>query len=136
MATTPKEHRGSAPPGGTGRVGGDATPRGVWLLVGTIACAKLATFGVVLWAAAGPEAGVLIGVSLPPWLMAGALLMAAPVLFRIRLRRVRARRDRLHRAEWLLPEPKAAEARRVRRALRPLGSLWTLARGRPGIEPS
>lgn len=136
MATTPIGQRGSAPLGGTVSTSGDATPRGVWLLVGTIACAKLATFGVVLWAAAGPEAGVLIGVSLPPWLLAAALLLAAPVLFRLRLRRVRARRDRLRRAEWLLPEPAVAEAQRVRRAFRPLGSLWSLARGRPGIESS
>lgn len=87
----------------------EGTPRGVWLLIGTIAAAKLTTLGIVVWASRTPETGVLIGVTLPPWLLATTLLLAGPVLFRLRLRRVRARRARLHRAEWMLPEPVAEE---------------------------
>lgn len=96
----------------------EGMPRGVWLLVGTIAAAKLATLGIVVWASRTPETGVLIGVTLPPWLLAAAVLLAGPVLFRLRLRRVRARRAQLRRAEWLLPEPVGEDLDRPRTRFR------------------
>lgn len=122
MATTPAVRHGPPSAGGGRDAEGGGTPRGVWLLVGTIAGAKLATFGVVVWAARAPEAGLLIGVTLPPWLLAAVLLLAGPLLFRLRLHRVRARRARLHRAEWLLPEPAAADLGRWRPRFRPHGT--------------
>jgi len=96
----------------------EGMPRGVGLLVGTIAAAKLATLGIVVWASRTPETGVLIGVTLPPWLLAAAVLLAGPVLFRLRLRRVRARRAQLRRAEWLLPEPVGKDRDRPRTRFR------------------
>lgn len=97
---------------------GEGTTRGVWLLVGTIAVAKLATLGIMLWASRTPETGVLIGVTLPPWLLAAAVLLAGPVLFRLRLRRIRARRAQLRRAEWLLREPVVGDLDRVPKRFR------------------
>ncbi len=84
-------------------VGPEVTPRAVWLLVGTIAVAKLTTLAVFVWASGSRETLALIGATLPQWLLAAAALLAGPVLFRLRLRRVRARRERLRRAEWMLP---------------------------------
>ena len=83
----------------------EVTPRAVWMLVGTIAAAKLTTLAVIVWASGSRETLALILATLPPWLLAAVALLAGPMLFRLRLRRVRARRERLRRAEWMLPMP-------------------------------
>jgi hypothetical protein len=80
----------------------DETPRGVWLLLGAIAAAKLSTLGVVLWLSWSPEAGVLAAATVWHWLPVAAVLLSGPILFRWRLRRVRARREALRRAEWMV----------------------------------
>jgi len=91
---------GSLVPGATG----DGLPRGVWLLVGAIAAAKLGTLAVVLWFSWSPETGLLAAATLWHWLPVAAVLLSGPVLFRWRLRRVRARREALRRAEWMVGE--------------------------------
>lgn len=77
-------------------------PRGVWVLLGAIAAAKLSTLAVVLWLSWSPEAGLLAALVTWHWLPVAAVLLSGPVLFRVRLRRVRARRDALRRAEWMV----------------------------------
>ena len=109
-------------------VGPEVTPRAVWLLVGTIAAAKLTTLAVIVWASGSRETLALIGATLPPWLLAAAALLAGPVLFRLRLRRVRAQRERLRRAEWMLP-PAEQRSRAFRRAGRPRPGAATLPPG-------
>ncbi len=106
-APTPDRKQPVRPPPADGF--GDGPPRGVWLLLGAIAGAKLATLTVVLWLSWSPEAGLLAAVTVWHWLPLAAALLAGPVLFRVRLRRVRARREALRRAEWLLPETAGAE---------------------------
>ena len=87
-----------------------------WLLVGTVAGAKLATILVVVWLAWSPEAGLLVAVTSWAWVVLGAALLAGPVAWRVRLRRVRARRAALLRAEWMVEgdgrlRPRAPEPR-------------------------
>jgi hypothetical protein len=89
----------------------DATPRAVWLLLGTIAAAKLGTVVVVLWLSHSLPALALVGATVWFWLPVAAALLAGPLLFRRRLRRVRARREALRRAEWMLDDPRPAPAR-------------------------
>jgi hypothetical protein len=100
-----------------GRVGSEGMPRAVWLLVGTIAAAKVTTLAVIVWASGSRETLGLIVATLPPWLLAAGALLAGPLLFRLRLRRVRARRERLRRAEWMLP-PAEHRPRALGRAAR------------------
>ncbi|MER3439030.1 MAG: hypothetical protein C4346_16375 [Chloroflexota bacterium] len=75
---------------------------GVWLLIWTIYGAKLATLVLVLWAAHDGQAFTLVIATTWPWLVLAAALGAGPLLFHIRLRRVRARREQLRQAEWSL----------------------------------
>src|SRR5215207_7606518 len=75
---------------------------GVWALLWTILVAKLATILLVVWAAHSFEAGALIGATMLPWFAAAVVICASPFLFRYRLRRVRAKRDRLRQAEWMV----------------------------------
>ena len=88
----------------------DEGPGSVWLLLGTILAAKLATVLVVLWLAWSPEAGALVAATLWFWLPVAAALLASPALFRWRLRRVRAKRAALVAAEWAVEEDGAAPA--------------------------
>ena len=95
------------PPGGDG--GADAeqvvtTTRYVWLLLGSIAFAKLGTILIIVWASRPGEVAALVTATTWHWLPIAGALLAGPILFRVRLRRVRAKREALRRAEWMLPE--------------------------------
>ena len=74
----------------------------MWLMLGAIGGAKLGAIAVVVWSSRSTEAGVLVGVTTWYWLVVAAALLAGPLLFRLRLRRARAKREALRRAEWLL----------------------------------
>ena len=87
------------------------TPRGVWLLLGAIGGAKLGTIVIILWASRATDIAPLVAVTTWYWLVVAAVLVASPVLFRVRLRRVRAKRERLRRAEWMLLEEPAPPPR-------------------------
>ena len=80
------------------------TTRGVWLLLGSIAGAKLGTVLVIVAASRSAEVLPLVTATIWYWLPVAGALLAGPILFRLRLRRVRAKRDRLRRAEWMLPD--------------------------------
>ncbi len=71
-----------------------------FLLVGTIVAAKLATIVVILAMGRSAEAGALVAATTWHWAIVLAALVAAPVAYAVRLRRVRARRAELLRAEW------------------------------------
>lgn len=81
------------------------TPGNVWLLIWTIYLAKLATIVLVIWIARDYQATALIAVTTLPWLVLAVALGCGPLFFHLRLRRVRARREHLRRAEWLLSSP-------------------------------
>lgn len=84
-------------------------------LVLTLLGAKLATIAIVLWMAWTPEAGLLVAVTTWYWLVVLAALVAGPVLFAVRLRRLRGRREQLRRAEWMVEDAPAREPARPRR---------------------
>jgi hypothetical protein len=77
---------------------------GVWTLIWTLVTMKILTIVIVVVAARRAEAGALFAVITWHWLVVLGALLAAPVLFRYRLRRVRGRRDDLMRAEWMVED--------------------------------
>ena len=77
---------------------------GAWTLVWTLVVMKVVTIVVVILAARQTEAGTLFAIITWHWLVALGALLAAPVLYRVRLRRVRARRTALLRSEWMVDE--------------------------------
>ena len=75
----------------------------VWAFVWTLFVFKIATVAVIFWAAGGSkEAGILLSVTTWYYLAIPLAAISAPLAFYLRLRRVRARRERLRRAEWML----------------------------------
>ena len=96
----------------------ERVPRGVWLLLGAIATAKIATLLIVFALAWSGEAQLWAAITTWYWLPVAAALLAGPVLFRLRLRRVRAKRETLRRAEWMVTEaPSGDESRSDRAAM-------------------
>jgi hypothetical protein len=77
---------------------------GAWTLVWTLVAMKIITIVIVILAARKAEAGTLFAVITWHWLVVLGALLAAPVLFRVRLRRMRSRREALMRAEWMVED--------------------------------
>ena len=86
-----------------------------FLLVGTIVAAKVATIVVILAMEWSTGAGLLVAATTGHWVVVLAALVATPVAFAIRLRRVRSRRAALLRAEWALDDSPADRPRSARR---------------------
>jgi hypothetical protein len=80
----------------------EETPPSVWLLIWTIYIAKLATIVLVIWASHSYQTTALVAATTWPWLAVAGALGLGPLLFHLRLRRVRAKREQLKRAEWSL----------------------------------
>jgi hypothetical protein len=75
----------------------------VWGFIWVLFLFKIATVAATAWAAGfTAEASVLLSITTWPWLIVPAIALAAPLLYRYRLRRVRARREALQRSEWVL----------------------------------
>ncbi len=79
-----------------------AAPEGgnPFVLVGTIVAAKVTTIVVVLAINWSSDTGALVAATTWHWTVVLAALVAVPVAFAVRLRRVRARRADLLRGEW------------------------------------
>lgn len=77
----------------------------VWGFLIALFIFKLATVAVIFWHMRTLESGIILGSTLWYWFPPLILLAAGPVAFYYRLRKVRARRDALRRAEWMLDEP-------------------------------
>ncbi|MEA2524225.1 MAG: hypothetical protein QOF33_1516 [Thermomicrobiales bacterium] len=92
----------SPSPTGLPAAADEETPPSVWLLIWTIYLAKLATIILVIWASHSYQTTALIAATTWPWLVVAGALGLGPFLFHLRLRRVRARREHLKRAEWML----------------------------------
>jgi hypothetical protein len=81
----------------------DAFPGGnPWLLIGVIVGAKAATIVAILFFSMSYETGGFVLLTHWHWLPMLGALVAAPVGYAIRVRRVRSRREALRRSEWLL----------------------------------
>jgi hypothetical protein len=89
----------------------DERPPSVWPLIWTIYFAKLATIVLIIWASHSYETAALVAATTWPWLVLAVALGAGPLLFHLRLRRVRARRELLERAEWMLCSPRTHRRR-------------------------
>jgi hypothetical protein len=75
----------------------------VWAFVWTLFAFKIVTVGVIFWAAGGSgEAGALLAATTWMFFIVPAIAIAGPLAYFIRVRRVRARRSALQRAEWML----------------------------------
>jgi hypothetical protein len=76
------------------------TSFGAWTLVWVLYGAKVVTIALVVWAEHSYRMAVFVTIT--TWIWLGPLLAigATPLMFRYRLRRVRARRDALIRQEW------------------------------------
>jgi type VI protein secretion system component VasK len=72
---------------------------------------KMATVGAIFWAAGGSgEAGILLSATTWPWLIIPGIVLFGWLAFHFRLRRVRARRRALLRAEWMVDERETMDA--------------------------
>lgn len=66
---------------------------------------KMATVAAIFWAAGGSgEAGILLSATTWPWLIIPGIVLFGWLAFHFRLRRVRARRNELQRAEWMVDD--------------------------------
>ena len=75
----------------------------VWAFLWTLFAFKIATVVAIFWAAEGSgEAGALLAATTWPWLIIPGFALAGPFVYYYRLRRVRARREQLRRAEWMI----------------------------------
>jgi hypothetical protein len=80
--------------------GGAAAWGFLWVLLAF----KLATVGLIFYHMQTFETGVFLAATTWFWIPVIAALLAGPLLFRYRLRRVRARREQLRRAEWMIEQ--------------------------------
>src|SRR5687767_10530362 len=103
--TTTASRHSERPPGWSGPppadLGDDGSP-GAWVLVWTIVVLKLVTLVVTVAVARSWDAGAIVALTSWLWVLVVAVLVAGPLLFRLRLRRVRARRAQMLRAEWMV----------------------------------
>lgn len=77
----------------------------VWGFFWVLFLFKIGTVAATMWAAGlTSEATMLLSITTWPWLIIPGLALSGPLLYRYRLRRVRARKMALHRAEWLVNE--------------------------------
>ena len=93
MATTP-QHR---PPPEDHDAGA-----AVWGFIWVLFAFKLVTVGLIFYHLRTFETGLIIGATLWYWFPVLGVLAAGPLLFRYRLLRVRAKREHLRRAEWMV----------------------------------
>ena len=78
----------------------DMTP--VWAFLWVLFAFKIATVVAIFWASQTSEAAALLTATTWPWLILPAFFLIAPLTYHYRVRRVRARRAALQRAEWML----------------------------------
>jgi hypothetical protein len=74
----------------------------VWTFLWVLLAFKVATIAAIIWASRSWEAGALVSATAWPFLIIPGVAVAGPVLYRVRVRRVRARREQLMRSEWML----------------------------------
>jgi hypothetical protein len=75
-----------------------------WAFVWILFAFKLVTVGLIFYHHTTVETGMFLVATTWFWFPVIGALVAGPLLFRWRLRRVRARREQLRRAEWMLEQ--------------------------------
>ena len=76
----------------------------VWAFLWTLFAFKMGTVVLIFWASKTAEAGYILGATTWPWLVIPGFAVAGTVAYRYRLMKVRAKREQLRRAEWMLDE--------------------------------
>ena len=76
----------------------------VWGFLLSLFLFKLVTVVIIFWQMRTWESGLILGATLWYFFPPLILLAAGPVYFYYRLRKVRARREALQRAEWMLDD--------------------------------
>lgn len=79
----------------------------VWTFVWTLFAFKMATVFLIYWASQSFSTAALLAATTWFWMAIPAILLGGPLMFRYRLVRVRAKRERLRRQEWMLDEDPA-----------------------------
>lgn len=80
--------------------------RGTWMMIGALLIAKIGGLIVVFMIDPSKMAAMFAVVSSWLWAVVLGILLSGPATYWWRIRRVRARRDELQRAEWLVePDP-------------------------------
>lgn len=87
------------------------TGAAVWAFLWVLFAFKMATVGLIFWQMSTFEAGVVLGATTWYWFPVMGVMAAAPVAFHLRLRKARARRAELLRAEWMVPDVEEAGPR-------------------------
>ena len=80
-----------------------------WAFLWILFVFKMATVGLIFWHMQTFETGMLLAATTWFWIPVVGVLIAGPLLFRYRLLRVRAKRERLRRAEWMLEHEKSSQ---------------------------
>ena len=87
-----------------------------WAFLWILFAFKMATVGLIFYHLRTAETGLILTATTWYWLPVIGFMIAGPLLFRYRLRRVRAKREALRRAEWMLDQEQGvgehADARR------------------------
>jgi hypothetical protein len=76
----------------------------VWGFLIVLFVFKVATVVLIFWHLQTWESGIVLGSTLWYWIPPLVLLGAGPIIFYYRLRKVRARREALRRAEWMIED--------------------------------
>lgn len=87
----------------------------VWAFLLILFFFKLATVVLIFWHLRTWDSGVVLGATLWYWFPPLILLGAGPVLFYYRLRKVRGRREALHRSEWMVGDDQDVSVRPAHR---------------------
>ncbi|MFN8591740.1 MAG: hypothetical protein U0031_09805 [Thermomicrobiales bacterium] len=87
----------------------DGDSASVWAFLLVLFFFKLATVVLIFWHLHTWASGLLLGATTWYWFPPLLLLGAGPLVFYYRLRKVRARRESLHRSEWMIPEDQPLE---------------------------
>lgn len=75
----------------------------VWVFIWTLFVFKILTIAAIIWAAEGSgEASIVLLATNWFWVLIPMFVIAGPLLFHYRLRKVRRRRKAIVRSEWML----------------------------------
>ncbi|HET9660353.1 MAG TPA: hypothetical protein VFP05_08475 [Thermomicrobiales bacterium] len=83
--------------------------RGTWMMIGALFLAKIGGLIAIFMIDPSEMAALFAVASTWLWIVVLGILLAGPVGYWWRLRRVRARREALQRAEWMI-DPDDAQA--------------------------
>jgi|SRR5579884_3237168 len=79
----------------------------VWTFIWTLFVFKMVTVFLIIWATQSFAAGALLAATTWMWLAIPLFFLGGPLMYKYRLVKVRAKREKLRRAEWMLDDDPA-----------------------------